>query len=291
MTMLVVRTGDELDAALKPFRADQAGIGFVPTMGALHPAHAALMRAARERTRALTVSIFVNPLQFGPEEDFERYPRPFEADLELCAAEQVDVVFAPAYDVVYPNGDPSVTVDPGRLGDQLEGVSRPGHCRGVLTVVAKLFGFVRPDLAVFGQKDYQQLALVRAMTRELSMAVEIVGMPIVREPDGLALSSRNRYLAADERKHALALVAALRAGAEAGSAGPDAVRRAGHAVLDAAVGVEPDYFEVRATDLGPAPDSGPGRMLTAARVGDTRLIDNMAVQLGSGALPPSRAGR
>jgi pantoate--beta-alanine ligase len=289
--MLVVRTREELDAALKSFRTDQAGIGFVPTMGALHPAHAALMRVARERTPALVVSIFVNPLQFGPDEDFERYPRPFDTDLELCAAERVDVVFAPSYDVVYPTGDPSVTVDPGPLGDQLEGASRPGHFRGVLTVVAKLFGFVRPDLAVFGQKDYQQLALVRAMTGELSMAVEIVGVPIVREPDGLALSSRNRYLAPDERRQALALVAALRAGAEVGAAGPDTVRRAGHAVLDAAVGVDADYFEVRATDLGPAPDSGPGRMLTAAQVGDTRLIDNMPVHLGNGALPPSRDGR
>jgi pantoate--beta-alanine ligase len=291
VTMLVVRTREELDAALKSFRTDQAGIGFVPTMGALHPAHAALMRVARERTPALVVSIFVNPLQFGPDEDFERYPRPLDTDLELCAAERVDVVFAPSYDVVYPTGDPSVTVDPGPLGDQLEGASRPGHFRGVLTVVAKLFGFVRPDLAVFGQKDYQQLALVRAMTGELSMAVEIVGVPIVREPDGLALSSRNRYLAPDQRKQALALVAALRAGAEVGAAGPDTVRRAGHAVLDAAVGVEADYFEVRATDLGPAPDSGPGRMLTAAQVGDTRLIDNMPVHLGNGALPPSRDGR
>jgi pantoate--beta-alanine ligase len=289
--MLIVRTREELDAALKSFRIDQAAIGFVPTMGALHPAHAALMRVARERTPALVVSIFVNPLQFGPDEDFERYPRPLDTDLELCAAERVDVVFAPSYDVVYPTGDPSVTVDPGPLGDQLEGASRPGHFRGVLTVVAKLFGFVRPDLAVFGQKDYQQLALVRAMTGELSMAVEIVGVPIVREPDGLALSSRNRYLAPDQRKQALALVAALRAGAEVGAAGPDTVRRAGHAVLDAAVGVEADYFEVRATDLGPAPDSGPGRMLTAAQVGDTRLIDNMPVHLGNGALPPSRDGR
>jgi pantoate--beta-alanine ligase len=289
--MLVVGTRDELDAALQPFRTGHGEIGFVPTMGALHPAHAALMRAAHERAAGLVVSIFVNPLQFGPDEDFGRYPRPFDADLELCAAERVDVVFAPSYDVIYPTGERSVTVDPGPLGDQLEGASRPGHFRGVLTVVAKLFGLVRPDLAVFGQKDYQQLALVRAMTHELSMAVEIVSIAIVREPDGLALSSRNRYLAPDQREHALALVAALRAGAEAGSAGPDAVRRTGRAVLDAAHGVDADYFDVRATDLGPAPDSGHGRMLTAARVGDTRLIDNMAVHLGSGALPPSRPGR
>ncbi|MEP6525835.1 MAG: pantoate--beta-alanine ligase [Nocardioidaceae bacterium] len=280
MTMLVARTRDELDTALKPFRTDQAGIGFVPTMGALHAGHAALMRAAREPASALVASIFVNPLQFGPDEDFSRYPRPFETDLELCSAEGVDVVFAPPYDVVYPTGDPAVTVDPGPSADDLEGVSRPGHFRGVLTVVAKLFGLVRPDLAVFGQKDYQQLALIEAMTRDLSMAIEIVGIPHVREPDGLALSSRNTYLAAHEREQALALVAALRAGAEVGSAGPDAVRRVGRAVLEAAVGVDLDYFEVRATDLGPAPESGIGRMLTAAQVGATRLIDNMAVQLG-----------
>ncbi len=280
MTLLVARTRDELDTTLKPFRTDQAGVGFVPTMGALHAGHTALMRAARDRAPALVVSIFVNPLQFGPNEDFSRYPRPFEADLEMCGAEGVDVVFAPPYDVVYPTGDPVVSVDPGPLADDLEGVSRPGHFRGVLTVVAKLFGLVRPDLAIFGQKDYQQLALIQAMTRDLSMAVEIVGSPIVREPDGLALSSRNRYLAPDDRRRALALVAGLRAGAEAGAAGPDAVRQAGSAALEAAAGVDLDYFEVRATDLGPAPESGIGRMLTAARVGTTRLIDNMAVQLG-----------
>jgi pantoate--beta-alanine ligase len=282
MTLLVARTRDELDTALKPFRADQAGVGFVPTMGALHAGHTALMRAARDRVPALVVSIFVNPLQFGPNEDFSRYPRPFEADLAMCAAEGVDVVFAPPYDVVYPTGDPSITVDPGPLADDLEGASRPGHFRGVLTVVAKLFGLVRPDLAVFGQKDYQQLALIEAMTRDLSMAVEIVGSPILREPDGLALSSRNRYLGPDDRRRALALVAGLRAGAEAGTAGPDAVQQAGSSVLEAAEGVDLDYFEVRATDLGPAPESGIGRMLTAARVGTTRLIDNMAVHLGTG---------
>jgi pantoate--beta-alanine ligase len=281
MTLLVARTRDELDTALQRFRADRAEIGFVPTMGALHTAHAALMRAARERAPALVVSIYVNPMQFGPDEDFARYPRPFDDDLELCAAEKADVVFAPSYDVVYPTGVPSVTIDPGPLADVLEGASRPGHFRGVLTVVAKLFGLVRPDLAVFGQKDYQQLALVRAMVQELSMAVEIVGIPIVREPDGLALSSRNRYLGPDERRRALALVAALSAGAKVGSAGPEAVRRSGHAVLDVADGVELDYFEVRATDLGPAPESGPGRMLTAARVGNTRLIDNMSIKLGN----------
>jgi pantoate--beta-alanine ligase len=280
MTLLVARTRDELETALKPFRVDQAGVGFVPTMGALHVGHSALMRAARDRAPALVVSIFVNPLQFGPDEDFSRYPRPFEADLELCSAEGVDVVFAPPYDVVYPTGNPSVTVDPGPLADDLEGASRPGHFRGVLTVVAKLFGLVRPELAVFGQKDYQQLALVEAMTRDLNMAVKIVGIPHVREPDGLAHSSRNRYLTPHERARALALVGALRAGAELGSAGPAAVRRAGSAVLEAAAGVDLDYFEVRATDLGPAPESGIGRMLTAARVGTTRLIDNMAVQLG-----------
>jgi pantoate--beta-alanine ligase len=279
MTQLVARTRDELDTALKPFRADQARVGLVPTMGALHAGHTALMRAARGRAPVLVVSIFVNPLQFGPNEDFSRYPRPLEADLEMCSAEGVDVVFAPSYDAVYPTGNPFVTVDPGPLADDLEGASRPGHFRGVLTVVAKLFGLVRPDLAVFGQKDYQQLAFIDAMTRDLSMSVEIVGFPIVREPDGLALSSRNRYLAPDERAQALALVAALRAGAEAGAAGPDVVQRAGLAVLNAADGVDPDYFEVRATDLGPAPESGPARMLTAARVGSTRLIDNMAVRL------------
>ncbi len=189
----------------------------VPTMGALHAGHAALLRAAREHAGpgVVVASIFVNPLQFAPGEDLDRYPRTMDADLELCAAAGVDVVFAPAVDEMYPGGEPLVTVEPGPLGGILEGASRPGHFRGVLTVVAKLFGLVRPTVAVFGQKDYQQLILVRRMSRDLCLGVDVVGAETVREADGLALSSRNRYLdsrATSPRRHALACAA--------GGAGP-----------------------------------------------------------------------
>src|SRR6185369_3443659 len=185
-----------------------------PTMGALHAGHAALVDEARSRVDpddAVVVSIFVNPLQFGPGEDLDRYPRTFDADLEVCREHGADVVFAPSVDEVYPGGDPQVTVDPGPLGSVLEGATRPGHYRGVLTVVAKLFGLVRPDLAVFGEKDYQQLVLVRRMSQDLCLGVEIVGAETVREPDGLALSSRNRFLGQEDRHRAAALSRALRA--------------------------------------------------------------------------------
>jgi pantoate--beta-alanine ligase len=255
-------------------------VALVPTMGALHEGHRTLVRAARERAATVVVSVFVNPTQFGPGEDFDRYPRTWDADLAALAEEGADVVFHPPVDEVYPPGAVGVTVDPGPLGSVLEGAVRPGHFAGVLTVVAKLFGLVRPDLAVFGEKDYQQLTLIRAMARELALGVEVVGIPTVREDDGMALSSRNRYLAPEERSAAAAISAALRAGAAAGPEGADAVLTAARTVLDAEHSLLQDYLELTDTDLGPAPVAGPARLLVAARAGSTRLLDNIAVTLG-----------
>jgi pantoate--beta-alanine ligase len=244
------------------------------TMGALHEGHASLMRAARKEADAVVATIFVNPLQFGPSEDLARYPRTFDADLKVCQAEGVDVVFAPAPEVVYPDGPPLVTVEPGPLGSELEGAVRPGHFAGVLTVVLKLLNMVGPDVAFFGEKDYQQLTLIRRMVRDLSLDVEIVGVPTVREADGLALSSRNRYLSTQERELALGLSRALRAGAAEREA--DAVLAAAWPELS---GVEVDYLELRDPLLGPPPAQGPARLLVAARVGSTRLIDNVELEL------------
>ncbi len=283
-------TRAELAAALAPRRAAGARVGFVPTMGALHEGHLELMRRARAEVGpdgVVVVSIFVNPLQFGPNEDLDRYPRTLEADLDACASVGVDLVFTPAVEEVYPNGvprDPSlaeVTVDPGRLATVLEGRSRPTHFRGVLTVVAKLFGLVRPDVAVFGQKDYQQLALIRRMTADLCLDIEVIGAETVREADGLALSSRNRYLDADQRAQAVVLSRALLAARDDAARGAAAALGAARAELRTTPGVDLDYLEITSPDLGPAPTSGAARMLVAARVGSTRLIDNIALDLGA----------
>jgi pantoate--beta-alanine ligase len=282
---VVARTRAELVAALAGTRADAGRVALVPTMGALHAGHAALVATARDAMRsrdAVVVSVFVNPLQFAPGEDLDRYPRTFDADLAVCAENGADIVFAPSVEEVYPGGEPAVTVEPGPLGAVLEGATRPGHYRGVLTVVAKLFGLVRPDLAVFGQKDYQQLVLVRRMAADLCMGVEVVGAETVRESTGLALSSRNAYLGAPDRAAAVALSRALSAGASAGEQGPDAVVAAALAVLDAEPALQVDYLALTAPDLGPPPASGQGRLLVAAVVGGTRLIDNTAVQLAAG---------
>lgn len=293
MTPVVARTRAELRAALAG--ADRTA--FVPTMGALHDGHARLMRHARPLGDTLVVSIFVNPTQFGPGEDLDAYPRTFDADLVVCEREGVDVVFAPDVDEMYPGGlgafhrpgpgTPAggpVTVDPGPLGQVLEGAARPTHFRGVLTVVAKLFALVRPDVAVFGEKDFQQLALIRRMVRDLALDVEVVGHPIVREADGLALSSRNTYLTPIQHEQALALSRALRAAADEGVVGRDAVLKAAHEVLDAADGVEVDYLVVTDPLLGDVDDSyeGEARILVAARVGTTRLLDNQPVVLRKG---------
>ncbi|MGY1985029.1 pantoate--beta-alanine ligase [Blastococcus sp. SYSU DS0669] len=255
-------------------------VALVPTMGALHEGHRTLVRAARERAGSVVVSVFVNPTQFGPGEDFDRYPRTWDADLAALAEEGADVVLHPPVEEVYPPGAAGVTVDPGPLGSVLEGAVRPGHFAGVLTVVAKLFGLVRPDLALFGEKDYQQLTLIRAMARELALGVEVVGVPTVREDDGLALSSRNRYLSPVQRSRAGTLHRALRAGADAGPHGAEAVLAAARAVLAEEPDLVQDYLELTDTDLGPAPDTGPARLLVAARAGSTRLLDNTAVRLG-----------
>jgi pantoate--beta-alanine ligase len=281
---VVASTREELTAALAGTRGRGGRVVLVPTMGALHEGHASLVATARAGAGpedAVVVSVFVNPLQFRPGEDLDRYPRTFDADLAVCAEQGADVVFAPSVEEVYPGGDPRVTVEPGELGAVLEGASRPGHFRGVLTVVAKLFGLVRPDVAVFGQKDYQQLVLVDRMADDLCMGVEVVGAETVREPSGLALSSRNAYLDAAERQAAATLVLALRAGVAAAPGGPQSVLDAATGVLRGERGVRVDYLELRAPDLGDPPARGEARLLVAAYVGSTRLIDNVAVNLGA----------
>lgn len=272
---IVVRTAQELRRAVAG-----SSVALVPTMGALHEGHVQLMKHARPLAETLVVSIFVNPTQFAPGEDFDSYPRTFEADLEACEEADVDFIFAPTVDEMYPDGvDSTVSVDAGPLGQILEGAARPTHFRGVLTVVSKLFGLVRPDVAVFGEKDYQQLTLIRLMARELCLGVEVVGCPTVREADGLALSSRNRYLTDVERVKAGAISAALRAGLAAGPQGADSVLAAARAVLDAE-GIDPDYLVLTSPDLSEAVVGQQARLLVAARVGKPRLLDNIAVTVG-----------
>jgi pantoate--beta-alanine ligase len=300
----VARTRADLADLLADERAAGA-VALVPTMGALHEGHASLVRIARRRVGehgAVVVSVFVNPLQFGPEEDLDRYPRTFDADLDVCAREGVDLVFAPTVAEMYPNGvprdatAPAVTVEPGPLADVLEGRTRPGHFRGVLTVVAKLLGLVRPDVAVFGEKDYQQLVLIRRLVDDLCIsgsrgALEVVGGPTDREADGLARSSRNRFLEAGQRTQAVTLSRALQAAARDAQYGVPAALDAALAELRAADGVDLDYFEIRAPDLTELPsevDPGtPARALVAARVGTTRLIDNLALTIGGPATEES----
>ncbi|WP_431771831.1 pantoate--beta-alanine ligase [Streptomyces cucumeris] len=292
----------------------------VMTMGALHEGHASLIRAARARVGAkglVTVTVFVNPLQFGAGEDLDRYPRTLDADLEVAAAAGADIVFAPRPEDVYPGGEPLIRLAAGPLGERYEGASRPGHFDGMLTVVAKLLHLTRPDVAFFGEKDAQQLALIRRMVDDLNFPVEVVGVPTVREDDGLALSSRNRYLSRDERGTALALSRALFAGRDAGLsaagrgadpeapsgtpaarpgapdgpaavASPAAVRAAARAVLDEASRREPplvlDYVGlIDPVDFSEAPDdhSGEAVLAVAAKVGTTRLIDNIRLWFGA----------
>ncbi|GLZ15373.1 pantothenate synthetase [Actinomadura sp. NBRC 104425] len=283
MTPVIAKTREELAAV----RGGVTGrLALVPTMGALHEGHRSLIRRARELADTVVVSIFVNPLQFGPNEDFDRYPRTFAADVEACAAEGVDIVFAPTREVMYPT-EPLVRLDSGPMGAVVEGVTRPGHFDGVLTVVLKLFNLVRPDLAVFGEKDAQQLALIRRMVADLDVPVEIVAGPTVRESDGLALSSRNRYLSEDERRTALSLSQALRAGADAAAGGPSAVRQAARAVLDKAAAADPplalDYLVLvdpaTFTEVDDA-HTGPAVLAVAGRVGATHLIDNVPLRFG-----------
>ncbi|MFE9098317.1 pantoate--beta-alanine ligase [Streptomyces sp. NPDC007264] len=305
----------------------------VMTMGALHEGHATLIRAARRHVGAqgfVITTVFVNPLQFGRGEDLDRYPRTLEADLKVAGQAGADVVFAPSADEVYPGGEPQVRISAGPMGERLEGAFRPGHFDGMLTVVGKLLHLTRPDVALFGQKDAQQLALIRRMVHDLNFAVEVVGVPTVREDDGLALSSRNRYLSPDERHTALALSRALFAGrdrhaaqealrararevpstharaealsaigesraaadahavAQAAPGGPAAVRAAARLVLDEAAHLDPplalDYLAlVDPADFTEIPDdfSGEAVLAVAARVGTTRLIDNIPLFFGA----------
>jgi pantoate--beta-alanine ligase len=271
-------------AELATARADLPGdVAVVMTLGALHEGHAELIRQARRRAAHVVVTIFLNPLQFGPGEDLSRYPRTIDDDLVICRREGVDLVFAPSPDVVYPTGAPGVRISAGALGEVLEGHSRPGHFDGVLTVVGKLLHLTSPALAYFGQKDAQQLLLIRRMVQDLDFPVEVVAVPTVREPDGLALSSRNMYLGPSDREAALALSRSLRAGAAAAAEGPSAVRRAARAVLVAEPLVLVDYLVLVHPDtLTDVPEwyRGDALLAVAARVGTTRLIDNEQLVVG-----------
>jgi len=257
-------------------------IGFVPTMGSLHEGHLRLVDRARDHADRVVLSVFVNPLQFGPQEDFERYPRSLARDRGLAAERDVDCLFVPDTAAMYA-AEPLVRISPGPMAETLEGAARPGHLAGVLTVVAKLFHIVEPDLAVFGRKDYQQALLVRQMVRDLDFPVEIDVAPTVRELDGLALSSRNAYLDPDQRRAALALSRALRAVEQAwrgGESNPAVLERRGMEVLRA-TGVTPEYLAVVGEAMRPVKQADARAVVViAARVGATRLIDN--VVLGEG---------
>ena len=264
-------------------------VAFVPTMGALHAGHRSLITLARSLADVVVVSIFVNPLQFGPAEDYAHYPRPLDHDLQICDQDGVGLVFVPSVEDLYPAGR-SVSVTAGPVGAAFEGRFRPGHFDGVLTVVAKLFNLVRPQAAIFGQKDAQQLACIRRMVIDLNAGVDIVGAPIVREADGLAMSSRNAYLSPAERVLARTLFAALSAGARYST--PAESLSAAHSVL-ATSETDPaftlDYLAlVNPETFAPAPDAveGDALLIVAARVGSTRLIDNMPVTMAS----PSTSG-
>jgi pantoate--beta-alanine ligase len=305
--MIIARTRGELAAAREKLGGP---VVLVPTMGALHDGHLALLRRARElagRSGAVAVSIFVNPLQFGPNEDLDKYPRTLDTDLAACEAEGVDLVFAPSVREMYPQ-EQLVRVDPGPTGEILEGEFRPGFFHGVLTVVLKLFSLVRPDIAVFGQKDAQQLVLVRRMSADFGLGIEIEAVQTVRAADGLALSSRNKYLSPAERAVAPVLHRALAAGAAAASGGPGAVLAAAQAVLNEtvldeaggelpaeasprvdylALADERSYASVRDDDLD---FHGTAVLAIAARVGTTRLIDNVLVQLSPRGTTTPREG-
>ena len=274
--MKVVRSRADFQAARSLL---DAPTGLVLTMGALHAGHAALLRTARTESSSVVATVFVNPLQFGPAEDLARYPRSLEADTALCGQEGVDLLWIPDVGDVYPQGVPSVTLAPGPLGDDLEGAIRPGHFSGMLTVVAKFLNLVVPDRAYFGEKDYQQLTLIRRMAADLDLGAQIIGVPTVREADGLALSSRNAYLSDSDHAAALVLSRALAAGSAAAPGGAGAVLAAAADLLAQSSQVELDYLELRGPDLGPPPPRGEARLLVAGRVGQTRLIDNTAVRL------------
>jgi len=257
----------------------RGSLALVPTLGALHEGHVSLVRAARTMCDSVAVSIFVNPLQFGPGEDFARYPRTLAADLAVLEREKVDFVFAPAPDEMYPHGASATFVEVAGIGDRLDGKTRPGHFRGVATVVAKLFNIIGPDVAFFGQKDAAQVAVLKAMVRDLNFPVRLEICPTVREPDGLAMSSRNRYLSEPEREQALALHRSLEGSANAGVRDAAELQQRMLHTLQQEPGVMPEYAEVVDPDtLLPVDDVSGGALLAvAARVGQTRLIDNIVL--------------
>lgn len=272
----------EITTVSRALRAVGRQVVLVPTMGALHAGHIELVRQAKRVPGSVViVSIFVNPLQFGEGEDLDAYPRTLDNDVEMLRAEGVELVFAPNAAAMYPEG-PRTVIHPGPLGAELEGASRPTHFAGMLTVVCKLFQIAVPHAALFGEKDYQQLALVRQMVKDLNLDVKVVGVPTVRESDGLALSSRNAYLSDEQRTLATTISAALVAGAHAAADGARSVLTTARSVLDAVPGITIDYLELRGLSLEPAPEVGDGRLLVAARIGSTRLIDNVGVPIGTG---------
>jgi pantoate--beta-alanine ligase len=279
--MLIATTIAELRAAVAKLRSEKKCIGLVPTMGALHEGHLSLVRAAKAHCSAVVATIFVNPTQFGPKEDFSKYPRTFDADCALLEKESVDIVFAPETAEIYPPGATTV-VDVAGISDRLDGQSRPGHFVGVATVVAKLFNIVQPNHAFFGQKDAAQVAVLRRMVRDLHFNLELIVCPIVREPDGLAMSSRNRYLSPDHRQRALVLSRALRrveSKIAAGVLDSQPLIDAGLAVLADEPEIRVDYFSIVDPDtLEDVPDVTAGALVAvAAAVGPARLIDNILI--------------
>jgi pantoate--beta-alanine ligase len=306
--MKIYRTVDEMRVAVKQARSEGKRVGLVPTMGALHEGHLSLVRAARGAADYCVVSLFVNPLQFGPTEDLAKYPRPFENDVQLLEAEKVDALFAPSAEEMYPdsgsqkhttkdtkverrNTEQVTFVEVPGLSERLDGKSRPGHFRGVATVVAKLFQIVQPQVAFFGQKDAAQVAVLRRMVRDLNFDVELRVMPIVRERDGLAMSSRNAYLSPEERKQALVLHRALmrvQAMADRGEHDAQKLCEIGREVMREEPGARVDYFEIVDPEtLAPVERVGKASLVAvAAWVGKTRLIDNALLTAPAGAEGP-----
>lgn len=279
--METITSADQMTALVREVRRAGKRIGFVPTMGALHEGHLSLVRTARAQCDTVVASVFVNPAQFGPNEDFSRYPRNFEHDAEMLAGEKADFVFYPSVEEMYPQGA-RTWVEVEGLSEKLDGRSRPGHFRGVTTVVCKLFNIIWPDMAFFGQKDAAQVAIIRRMVQELNFSIEIVACPIVREKDGLAMSSRNAYLDSGQRRQALVLYRALMRVhflVDRGETQSARLVQAGRQVMAEEPAVRPDYFEIIHPDtLEPLPDiSQRSLVAVAAYLGNTRLIDNTVI--------------
>ncbi len=287
----VYRTPGDVGDVTRALRHTGRRVMLVPTMGALHDGHLTLVRAAkRVPGSVVAVSIFVNPLQFGAGEDLDAYPRTLDDDLALLRDQGVEIAFTPTAADMYPSGL-RTTVQPGPLAAELEGGPRPTHFGGVLTVVLKLLQIVRPDRIFFGEKDYQQLVMIRQMVADLNVDVQVFGVPTVREADGLAMSSRNRYLDPTQREMAATLSAALTAGAHAAHDGAEAALAAARAVLDAVPALTVEYLELRDPELGPVEPNAPARLLVAARLGSTRLLDNISLLIGATPAPVGPDGK